>query len=167
MNRWSFLSLIFRACVFGALVVLGSPAKALASPIIFNNPQTNTLVQGFNGNFYGTTTDGGKFGSGTVFEITPRGKLTTLYSFCSEASCADGSYPAAGLLQAANGMFYGTTCYGGTGPAADVSYDNEAPGRGTLFEISSAGRLKTLHNFCTEPGDKSSEQDGLYCGDGS
>ena len=40
--------------------------------------------------------------------------MTTLYSFCSETNCADGAGPLAGLLQATNGTFYGTTTYGGT-----------------------------------------------------
>jgi hypothetical protein len=47
-----------------------------------------------------------------VFEITPTGKLTTLYQFCSQTNCTDGAYPIAGLLQASNGYFYGTTTYG-------------------------------------------------------
>ena len=49
---------------------------------------------------------------GTVFKITPSGTLTTLYSFCSQTACTDGAYPVAGLVQATNGDFYGTT-YGG------------------------------------------------------
>ena len=46
---------------------------------------------------------------GTVFKITPSGTLTTLYSFCSKSGCADGAYPHAGLVQATDGNFYGTT----------------------------------------------------------
>ncbi len=43
------------------------------------------LVQGTDGNFYGTTIFGGTNGEGTVFKITPGGQLTTLYSFCSQS----------------------------------------------------------------------------------
>src|SRR4029077_2973966 len=49
------------------------------------------LVQGSDGNLYGTTTEGGASLAGTVFKITPTGKLTTLYTFCAQAGCADGS----------------------------------------------------------------------------
>jgi len=93
------------------------------------------LVQATSGNFYGTTEEGGQNGWGTVFEITPRGTLTTLYSFCPENLCADGEYPGAGLVQAADGNFYGTTVMGGNN------------GNGTVFEITADGNLTTLHNF--------------------
>jgi uncharacterized repeat protein (TIGR03803 family) len=95
------------------------------------------LVQATNGNFYGTTERGGDtdYGYGTVFEMTPTGKLTTLYSFCSLASCADGETPEAGLVQGTNGNFYGTTTGGG------------AYFFGTVFEITAAGKLTTLHSF--------------------
>ena len=72
------------------------------------------LVQAANGNFYGTTTWGGANSHGTVFEITPSGVLTVLYSFCSQPNCTDGTESYAGLIQATNGAFYGTTTYGGT-----------------------------------------------------
>jgi uncharacterized repeat protein (TIGR03803 family) len=61
-------------------------------------------VQAANGNFYGITQEGGSNGDGTVFEITPAGKLTTLYNFCSQTNCTDGRLPQI-LMQAANGNF--------------------------------------------------------------
>jgi len=97
----------------------------------------NGLVQATNGNFYGTTTIGGEYDEGTVFEITPAGKLTTLYSFCSKTACADGDFPEAGLVQATNGSLYGTTSSGGNGG-------------GTVFKITPGGKLTTLHTFCSE-----------------
>ncbi len=72
------------------------------------------LIQATDGNLYGTTFDGGAYGFGTIFKITPGGALTTLYSFCSQWPCTDGRYPYAGLLQATDGSFYGTTWWGGT-----------------------------------------------------
>ncbi|HXM23164.1 MAG TPA: choice-of-anchor tandem repeat GloVer-containing protein [Terriglobales bacterium] len=96
------------------------------------------LIQAKNGNFYGTTLYGGAKGGGTVFEITAGGKLTTLYSFCSRTHCADGANPYLGLVQAANGSFYGTTWQGG------------AHGRGTVFEITAGGKLTTLYSFCSQ-----------------
>jgi uncharacterized repeat protein (TIGR03803 family) len=97
------------------------------------------LVQGINGNLYGTTNIGGANNSGTVFGITPKGVLTTLYSFCSQPNCADGENPNAGLFQATDGNFYGTTQFGGV------------YGGGTVFEITSNGVLTTLYNFCSQP----------------
>ena len=65
-------------------------------------------------------TDGGAnrtWTAGTVFKITPGGTLTTLYSFCSQSGCTDGADPYAGLVQATNGDFYGTTDCGGANGA--------------------------------------------------
>ena len=98
-------------------------------------PLLNSLVQGKDGNFYGTAPTGGAYGSGTVFEISPRGELTTLYSFCSQPSCADGATPYAGLVQGSNGNFYGTTYSGGVSNF------------GTIFEITPMGKLIGQHSF--------------------
>lgn len=109
------------------------------------------LVQGPNGNFYGTTLSGGAHYAGTVFEITPEGDSTTLHNFCSEPNCADGSSPSGGLVMATNGNFYGTT-RGGPGQIS-----------GTVFELTPAGVLNTLHTFCTlkDCADGSHPKDGL------
>ena len=96
------------------------------------------LVQGTDGNFYGTTTSGGQSNRGTVFRVTAAGALTTLHSFCSQPGCTDGAAPVAGLIQGSDGSFYGVTSQGG-GSA------------GTLFSISSGGLLTTLHTFCSQP----------------
>jgi uncharacterized repeat protein (TIGR03803 family) len=100
------------------------------------------LVRGTDGDFYGTTVGGGAYGFfGTVFKMTPTGTLTTLHSFCSQAfPCADGQGPAAGLVQASNGDFYGTTTDGGANNA------------GTVFKITPTGTLTTLHSFCSQSG---------------
>jgi uncharacterized repeat protein (TIGR03803 family) len=103
------------------------------------------LVQGTDGDFYGTTYYGGatasenQTGAGTVFKITSKGILTTLYSFCSKTDCTDGALPNAGLVQATDGNFYGTTNSGGT-PVMDTDY-------GTVFKITPTGTLTTLHSF--------------------
>src|ERR1022692_1475378 len=99
------------------------------------------LVQATNGDFYGTTAAGGASGSGTVFKITPSGKLTRLYSFCSQSNCTDGGGPYAGLVQATNGDFYGTT----DGFGANGNY-------GTIFKITPGGTLTTLYSFCGQSG---------------
>jgi uncharacterized repeat protein (TIGR03803 family) len=85
------------------------------------------LVQATDGNFYGTTQGGGAGAGagGTVFQITPSGTLTTLYNFCSQSGCTDGTDPgAAALVQFTPQKFYGITYGGG------------ANGRGTVFRLS-------------------------------
>jgi uncharacterized repeat protein (TIGR03803 family) len=111
------------------------------------------LVQATNGDFYGVTGSGGANnscyegnGCGTVFKITPNGALTTLYNFCSETNCADGESPFP-LIQGTDGNFYGITDGGGANDA------------GTVFQITSSGKLTTLYNFCS--------QGGSSCTDGS
>jgi uncharacterized repeat protein (TIGR03803 family) len=106
------------------------------------SPAFVSLVQGLDGNFYGTTLDGGANGSGTVFKVTPTGILTTLYSFCSQKGCTDGSSPLGGLALGADGSFYGTTYIGGT-TVNRICRD----GCGTVFKITPQGILTTLHSF--------------------
>jgi YVTN family beta-propeller protein/uncharacterized repeat protein (TIGR03803 family) len=103
------------------------------------------LVQAASGDFYGTAAVGGAYGGGTIFRMTASGALTTLYSFCSQANCGDGSYPLGGLVQAADGNFYGTTQFGGTS-------SNCSGGCGTIFEITSSGMLTVLHSFDSNDG---------------
>ena len=93
-----------------------------------------SLVEGTDGNFYGTTPQGGPFNSGTIFRQTPAGVLTTLYRF----SGSDGSAPQGSLVLGRDGNFYGTTALGG------------ASNFGTVFKITPAGALTTLYNFSGE-----------------
>jgi uncharacterized repeat protein (TIGR03803 family) len=109
------------------------------------------LVQGSNGNLYGTTQTGGNSacnfegssGCGTVFEITRAGKLTTLYTF----NGLDGQSPIAGLIQSSSGNFYGTTYYGGAYTSCGYGV-----GCGTIFEMTPEGTLTTLHSFDSTDG---------------
>jgi uncharacterized repeat protein (TIGR03803 family) len=105
------------------------------------NPNT-TMVQGPSGSLYGTTFYGGPGNYGTIFKIATTGRLTTIYNFCSLAACADGTQPDGGLVLAPNGSFYGITNTGG------------AYGFGTVFKITPAGKLTTLHSF--------NQTDGAY-----
>ena len=100
------------------------------------------LLQASDGNFYGTTNAGGAANFGTVFKITPSGTLTTLYSFCSKAFCADGSAPYAGLTQGRDGNLYGTTYEGGNFVQGSTY--------GTIFGITTSGSLSTLYSFCAQ-----------------
>ncbi len=103
------------------------------------DPQGVSLIQGTDGNLYGTTQSGGANDHGTVFKVSPSGgKPTTLYNFCSLPQCADGSAPLAGLVLATDGNLYGTTYGGGA--------NNE----GTVFAITLTGTLTTLFSFCPQ-----------------
>jgi uncharacterized repeat protein (TIGR03803 family) len=91
------------------------------------------VALGSDGNFYGTTSYGGTGLAGTVFKITPAGKLTTLYSFPSDTS--EGANPTFPVFEATNGDFYGVTPAGG------------ANGNGVLFRITSGGKYALVASF--------------------
>src|SRR5262249_31675075 len=73
------------------------------------------LVEGSDGDFYGTTSGGGASLCGTVFKMTPAGMLTTLVEFTGNGASNKGSRPSAGLVLGSDGNFYGTTLQGGAG----------------------------------------------------
>lgn len=81
------------------------------------NPQ-GSLIQAGDGNFYGTATNGGPSNMGVVFEITPGGTETMVYSFAGGTT--DGANPVGSLIQTSDGNFYGTTVYGGPGGYGEV-----------------------------------------------
>src|ERR1700722_7029248 len=90
------------------------------------------LVLGKDGNFYGTTFNGGSVGYGNVFKITPAGALTVLHSF---TPASDGGTPYGGLVQATDGNFYGVGYLGGT------------KDDGTIFRITPGGTFSVRYNF--------------------
>jgi len=146
-----------RTFVILVLVVAGRPFHANAqtetnlypfggSPTDGDYPQ-NTLVQGSDGNLYGTTLHGGtstlhtKYGNGAAFRIRLNGAYANLRSF---GSCpGDGLGPIAGLVKGSNGNFYGATLEGGT--------NNDV----TVLRISTSGNETVLHSFAGFP-------DGAY-----
>ena len=122
---------------------LPCPHKTFKTLHNFNNTDAAlpwaTMVQGNDGNFYGTTQNGGNpvcdLGCGTIFKITPNGKLTTF-----KFDGTNGSQPIAGLVQTANGDFYGVTTSGG------------AYALGTVFKFTPNGGLTTLYSFSSNTG---------------
>ncbi len=101
------------------------------------NP-TAGLVQGGDGNFYGTTSSDGPGGGGTVFQFIPGSGLNTLYSFPdvhADSWLVDGGSPESELTEGPDGNFYGTTYWGGTNRD------------GTIFKITPGGTFTTLHSF--------------------
>ena len=102
---------VFKVTLSGAFTSLHSFSSNDGSYIIAG------LLEGGDGNLYGTAGYGGNTqncgnGCGTVFKITKGGALTVLHSFMGFPS--EGSLPVGGLLQASNGIFYGTTEAGGS-----------------------------------------------------
>jgi uncharacterized repeat protein (TIGR03803 family) len=108
------------------------------------------LIQGNDGNFYGTTSGGGAHGAGTVFKLTPEGIETILYSFKAGSDGAGGE----GLLQGMDGNFYGTTDSGGANNA------------GTVFKLTPEGVETTLYSFSgnldSDGGPSNASTDGAY-----
>ena len=127
-----------------------TPDGTLVWSYSFSGPDgvfpSGPLVEGLDGNFYGTTLYGGinlpSNASGTIYKITPNGVLTSIFSFTNQEggifdSNIDGANPSGALVQAKDGMLYGTTVAGG------------ANGAGTIFKITTNGLLTTLYSFGT------------------
>jgi uncharacterized repeat protein (TIGR03803 family) len=165
------------ACLFGCGTVFKiTPAGQLTTLHSFDGTDGSEpnapLVQARNGKFYGTTLGGGAnsycmpyIGCGTVFEITPAGKLTTIYSFESAGDFESvlSYFAVAGLVQGTDGNFYGTTPYGGASTACGDAFP---AGCGTIFKITDRGTLTTLYSFGSN--DDAYPFDGLVQGtDGS
>ena len=96
------------------------------------------LVQGVDGGLYGTTSQGGSNGVGTIFRISTNEVFSNLYSFTGGS---DGSTPEAGLVQGSDGLLYGTTSAGG-----NTNLDQGA-GYGTVFKITTNGAFTLLATF--------------------
>jgi len=119
------------------------------------------LVFDRQGNLYGTTFWGGAnfsscndLGCGVVFKLTPKGKETVLYNFCSKGSgynCPDGALPN-GVILDQKGNLYGTTTLGGTNSSGVCDY--VPAGCGVVFKLTPKGKETVLYNFCAQGGDK-------------
>ena len=115
---------------------------------------TAGLVMDPKGNLFGVTGSGGAscipYGCGTVFKLRPEGKEKVLYSFCSQSSCADGSYPNGTVVMDRKGNLYGTTQNGGANFVNCDNYDYDFCG--TVFKVSPAGTETVLYSFCADAG---------------
>jgi uncharacterized repeat protein (TIGR03803 family) len=114
------------------------------------------LVQGMDGNLYGSTSEGGFTRTGTLFKITPSGALTTLHFFSVldvSGHNADGAFITGNLTEGRDGNFYGSAPVGG------------ANGTGTLFRITPTGTFTLLHTF-TAVDEQLTNTDGAFPGAG-
>ena len=120
----SNLGTVFQMIPSGTVTVLYAFVGSIDGAAPFS-----ALVQGTDGNFYGTTSSGGTANGGTVFQMTPSGTVTVLHPF---RGGTDGASPRASLIQGTDGNFYGTTSAGGTA-------DN-----GTVFRMTPNGSVTVL-----------------------
>jgi uncharacterized repeat protein (TIGR03803 family) len=114
------------------------------------NPETG-LVQGADGNFYGTTLQAGADNYGSVFQVKTNGALTNLASFNGANGRAPYSY--ANLLQGSDGNFYGTAAYGGQN------------GNGVVFEMIPANPPAAIHSFSAATDGANPHSGLVYAGD--
>jgi len=98
------------------------------------------LVQGSDGDFWGTTYQGGAFNEGTIFKISASGTYTLVYNFQYAQPELLGAEPVAGLTLGSDGNLYGVTEIGGKN------------GYGTIFQVTTGGAVTFLHNFCSVTG---------------
>ncbi|MHB1814869.1 MAG: choice-of-anchor tandem repeat GloVer-containing protein [Steroidobacteraceae bacterium] len=138
------LGTVFRISLGGVETVLYSFAGTTIHDGAY--PRAGLIMDG-SGDLYGTTSAGGTYDLGTVFEISTSGTETVLHSFAGGTS--DGSDPNGGLLLGSSGSLYGTTSTGG-------AYD-----LGTVFKLSSDGTEVLLHSFAGGTTDGSSPKAGL------
>jgi uncharacterized repeat protein (TIGR03803 family) len=138
MSKQTWWKVTCGICVLSVMAAIDSPAQTFKTLTSFDGVTGTpwslvSLVQGTDGNLFGTTSNGGAYGNGTVFRVTPAGTLTTLYSFCAiPLNCTDGMTPYGGLIQAADGNLYGTNTFAGFG------------GTGVVFKISPQGTETTV-----------------------
>ena len=134
----SFQGTIFRVAADGTATL----SYAFTGGYDGGEPE-GALLEGTNGEFYGTTWGGGFYYGGTAFEMTSGGAVNPLYSF----SGSDGLNPCGSLLQGRDGNFYGVTRYGGNG------YDQtDFSGLGSVFSLTPDGTLTPLVLFVGSDG---------------
>jgi uncharacterized repeat protein (TIGR03803 family) len=137
----SLLTLAFVFAAFSFGLVLCSQAQTVTYLAHFNGTNgfvpSGSVVQAADGNFYGTTEIGGVNAEGNVFRMAPSGRITSIYSFCSKANCADGQRPTAGLVLGKDGNLYGVTSEGGG-----------SLNPGIIYRMTLGGKITILYTFC-------------------
>lgn len=143
---------IFKMTPTGILTVIYSFSLSTSGSTASSGTQPISLMQGVDGNFYGTTigsfidtTTNTTTGLGTIFSLTPTGVLTTLHKFVGDGS--EGYIPSGQLVQGPDGALYGATGafgyqYSISGPSATTP-----PSYGSIFKISTTGNFQILHKF--------------------
>jgi uncharacterized repeat protein (TIGR03803 family) len=135
----SFLGTIFKVTTGGGFTSVIS-FTGTSGANLGSSPQA-PLINGSDGNYYGTTTGGGTGGGfGTMFRLTPAGVLTTLVNFTGTSGSTLGTSPVGALAQPADGNFYGVTSSGGIF------------GVGTVFKVTQGGVFTSVASFTGSSG---------------
>jgi uncharacterized repeat protein (TIGR03803 family) len=114
-----------------------------------SGPQSG-LIMDADGNLYGTTGGGGKFGAGTVFKMKPLANgwsYAVIHSFCHNNNCTDGNASYTGLAYA--GQASGQP-YDGSSPLFGTTYVGGANNMGAVYELSPTGsgwNYKIIHSY--------------------
>ena len=132
------LALACVALAFSLAVCAQAQTVTFLTQFTGNQGSARTVVQGTDGNFYGAA-DGGVYDQGQIFRMTPDGEITTIYSFCAQTGCPDGSFLDRGPILGSEGNLYGVT-EGGTGAS------------GTFYKMTLDGEITTLYTFCPNAG---------------
>ncbi len=142
MNRFSQLTAHRRAATAAALLLSASFSSAQTPAFTtlaeFTGGSGNTigsrplseLMQASDGDFYGTTMEGGVLGLGTIYKVTAGGTFTSLRQFTGAAQPTGGLYPIAGLAEHTDGMLYGTS---------SGDFTVVPPTYGIAFKMSASG----------------------------
>jgi uncharacterized repeat protein (TIGR03803 family) len=141
MKLVRFSLLVFASLACALSLAVRTQAQVLHTIAVFDGTNGNgpysSVVQGIDGNIYGTTDSGGNPNtqSGTLFRVTPSGKLTDLYNFCSKPRCTDGSSPASPPVVGTDGNLYGVAGGG-------------ILNQGVVYKMTLSGEYNVLYSFC-------------------
>jgi uncharacterized repeat protein (TIGR03803 family) len=141
MKLVRFSLLVFASLACALSLAVRTQAQVLHTIAVFDGTNGNgpysSVVQGIDGNIYGTTDSGGNPNtqSGTLFRVTPSGKLTDLYNFCSKPRCTDGSSPASPPVVGTDGNLYGVAGGG-------------ILNQGVVYKMTLSGEYSVLYSFC-------------------
>lgn len=171
-NAQRSMSILVLSMLAGLVLAMSVPLSAQTTTTIYrfnmiDGANPSALVQGTDGNFYGTTFMGGAhcetiyFGCGTAFRISPTGVFTKLHDFCEQGppDCVDGTFALGTLALGTDGDFYGTTTGGGVFNTHGV-FDEF----GTVFKIDASGNYDQLLSFAGVPTEGSTPDATLLLG---
>ena len=152
--RTAFIFLAFALAIVPVVTAQARPASTFTLLYSFTGTSGAYPLAGLvidsTGNVYGTTSEGGAYGEGTVFKVSASGTETVLHSF--KGGFSDGQFPIASLVRDAAGVLYGTTTRGGL------------YGYGTVFKVAENGEESLLYSFGKTASDGRYPSAGLVFG---
>ena len=113
------------------------------------------LMHATNGNFYGMTSNGGANNGGAIYQITPAGQESLIYSFPIVPGGSAGPSPTGALVQATDGNLYGITRFGGS-----LNY-------GQVFKLTPSGVFSVVHSFSAGTTDGAEPSSLVQASDGN